>query len=268
MLVNSLDSSNNNPVNDKPHLTISSTLTTTQSISAVNIPLINGYGSLKAPPSYPNTETSSISNDITAYDKLCSTDDNCDTNKSSMKCQSGHCICPERLFWSTVLHRCVICHDLLIGNRCFRLSNHKSTWYEANDYCQDDNTIDEGQEYTMKLASNLNRTDIQYLKQSFLHENDHEQVDYIYWIGATSNFDTRKIHQLNYRNKRQVPTTIFRWYDNGETAQLNLHDIWCSQMDYTTLTTINNNQLCVSITSCGLYADDCQRNYRFLCEAI
>jgi hypothetical protein len=185
-----------------------------------------------------------------------------------MKCQSGHCICPERLFWSTVLHRCVICHDLLIGNRCFRLSNHKSTWYEANDYCQDDNTIDEGQEYTMKLASNLNRTDIQYLKQSFLHENDHEQVDYIYWIGATSNFDTRKIHQLNYRNKRQVPTTIFRWYDNGETAQLNLHDIWCSQMDYTTLTTINNNQLCVSITSCGLYADDCQRNYRFLCEAI
>jgi hypothetical protein len=181
-----------------------------------------------------------------------------------MKCQSNHCICPKNLFWSSILHRCIICHDILIGNRCFRLSNHKSTWYESNDYCQND----EGQEYTMKLSSNLNQTDIQYLKQNFLHNNDYEHMDYMYWIGATSHFDTRKLHGYNYRTKRQIPTTIFRWYDNGETAQLNLNDIWCSQMDYMSLTTINNNQLCISITSCGLYADDCQRNYRFLCEAV
>ncbi|CAF0769142.1 unnamed protein product [Adineta steineri] len=268
ILVNSLDTSNNN---EKTTLTIpptSATTTTTQSVSAVNIPLINGFGSLKAPPINPNMDTTTIFNEIIMYDKLCSTDDDCDTTRTSMKCQSGHCICPKRLFYSNNLHRCITCHDLLIGNRCFRLSNHKSTWFEANDYCQDDNTIDEGQEYTMKLASNLNRTDIQYLKESFLLETDHEQLDYIYWIGATSNFDTRKLHQINYRNKRQIPTTIFRWYDNGETAQLNLHDIWCSQTDYSSLTTINNNELCVSITSCGLYTDDCQRNYRFLCEAV
>jgi hypothetical protein len=178
-----------------------------------------------------------------------------------MKCQLGHCICLKDYFWSSSFHRCIKCQDILIGNRCFRLSNHKSTWYEANDYCQDN----QEQEYTMKLSSNLNQTDIEYLKHNFLHNNDYEHIDYMYWIGATSYFDTKK---FNYRTKRTIPTTIFRWYDNKQTTQFNFHNIWCSQMDYMSLTTINNNQLCVSITSCGLYADDCQRNYRFLCEAI
>jgi hypothetical protein len=229
-----------------------------QNISAVNIPLINGYGSLKASPLNPSIE-------IINYDQFCSTNEDCHTKKTSMTCQYNHCICPQRSFWSSISHRCIVCHDLLIGNRCFRLSNHKSTWYEASDYCREDNTIDEKQDYTMKLSSNLNQTDIQYLKQSFLHDHDHEQIDYIYWIGATSHFDVKK---LNYRNKREIPKTVFRWYDNNQPAQLDSHDIWCSKMDYISLTTINNNQLCVSMTSCGLYADDCQRNYRFICEAV
>jgi hypothetical protein len=240
MLVNSLDSPINN---DK-----------TQNVSSVNIPVINGFGSLKG-------ETS---NQMLNYDKICSTDDDCETKISSMKCQSSHCVCPQRSFWSLTLYRCIQCQDISLGSRCFRLSNHKSTWYESNDYCQDD----EGHEYKMKLASNLNRTDLLYLKDKFLHDNDEEHNDYMYWIGATSHFDTRKLHQSDSRKKRNVPTTNFRWYDNGETAQLNFHDLWCSQTDYSSLTMINNNQLCVSLTSCGLYADDCQRNYRFLCEAV
>lgn len=114
----------------------------------------------------------------------------------------------------------------------------------------------------MKLASNINRTDIQLLKQTLLDENNGEQLDYFYWIGATSHFDTRKIHQ---RTKRRTPTTIFRWYDNGEITQLDMPDLWCSQKEHPSN---SNNQLCISLTSCGLYADDCQRNSRFLCEAI
>lgn len=251
MLVNSLDSPVNNRRDDKTQPTI-------QNISAVNIPVIDGYGSLKIPP---NNEISSIPNGVNEYNKVCSTNDDCDPNRSSMQCQSGYCSCPKRLFWSSTLHRCIVCHDILLGDRCFRLSNHKSTWYEANDYCQDD----QEHEYTMKLSSNLNQTDIQNLKENFLQNTHDEHIDYMYWIGATSHFDTRKLH---YRNKRLVPTTVFRWYDNGETAQLNFHELWCSQIDYMSLTTINNNQLCISLTSCGLYADDCQRNYRFLCEAV
>ncbi|CAF2932270.1 unnamed protein product [Rotaria sp. Silwood2] len=269
VLVNNLDSSTNNYQNDKIHTKTSSLLaTTTQTISAINIPLIDGFGSFKILPSNPTIETSSVSNDLLEYDKLCSTDENCDKNKSSMTCQSNHCICPKRLFWSTQLHRCIICHDLLIGNRCFRLSNHKSTWHEANDYCQNDNIIDDEQEYTMKLVSNLNQTDIQYLKKEFLHNHNHEEIDYMYWIGAISDFNQKKLYQYNYRIKRQISTTVFRWYDNHEIAQINFHDIWCSQTDYMHLTTINHDELCVSITSCGLYTDDCQRNYRFICEAI
>ena len=111
----------------------------------------------------------------------------------------------------------------------------------------------------MKLASNLNRTDIELLKQSLIHEDNGEQLDYFYWIGSTSHLETR-----NTRTKRRVPTTIFRWYDTGETAQLNLPAIWCSQREQP----LNNNNLCLSLTSCGLYADDCQRNYRFICEAV
>ena len=72
----------------------------------------------------------------------------------------------------------------------------------------------------MKLASNLNRTDIELLKQSLLQENDGEQLDYFYWIGSTSHFDTQKLHQQKPRNRRRAPSTIFRWYDSGETAQL------------------------------------------------
>ncbi|CAF0876477.1 unnamed protein product [Rotaria sp. Silwood1] len=269
VLVNNLDSPINNYQNDKTDSITSSLLTTTtQTISVVNIPLINGFGNFKVLPSNPTIETSSVSNDLIEYDKLCSTDENCDRNKSSMICQSNHCICPKRLFWSTQLYRCIICHDVLINNRCFRLSNHKSTWHEANDYCQSDNMIDDEQEYTMKLVSNLNQIDIQYLKKHFLHDYNYEENDYMYWIGATSDFNQKNLYQYNYRVKRQIPTTVFRWYDNHEIAQINLHDIWCSQSDYMHLTTINNNELCVSITSCGLYTDDCQRNYRFICEAI
>ncbi|CAF0779920.1 unnamed protein product [Adineta ricciae] len=257
ILVNSLDS----PVNHE-NFAQTTTQSTIQNVSAVNIPSINTYGSLRAPSSNPNLESTTLSLNSA---KACSLDADCDGERTSMTCQSGSCLCPKRLFWSTSLHRCITCHDLLIGNRCFRLSNHKSTWPEANENCEDDNTIDEGQEYTMKLASNLNRTDIQYLKESFTQENDNDQTDYVYWIGATSQFDTKK---SNYRTRRQVPTAVFRWYDNGEVAQLNQHDIWCSQTEYMSLATISNNELCVSVTSCGLYADDCQRNYRFLCEAV
>ena len=247
ILVNSLE----NPINNDK----------TPNISPINLPSINGFGSFKESTINPPIETSTTkSNTIITYETSCSTDADCDT----MTCQSGHCRCPKPFFWSSISHRCIKCDDILIDNRCFRLSTHKSTWFEANDYCHDE----EAEDYTMKLASNLNQTDIQYLKENFLHNNDDEHIDYMYWIGATSHFDTRKLHGFNTRIKRQIPTRIFRWYDNGETAQLYLHDLWCSQMDYMSLTTINNNQLCVSITSCGLYADDCQRNYRFLCQAV
>ncbi|CAF0908513.1 unnamed protein product [Rotaria sordida] len=244
VLVDNLDSPINNYQNEKIHTKTSSLLTTTtQTISAVNIPLINGFGSFKVLPSNPTIETSSVSNDLIEYNKLCSTNENCDGNKSLMICQSNHCICPKHLFWSTQLHSCIVCHDLLIGNRCFRLSNHKSTWDEANDYCQND-IIDDEQEYTMKLVSNLNQTDIQYFKKRFLHSPNHEEIDYMYWIGATSNFNEKNLYQYKYRIKRQIPTTVFRWYDNHEIAQINFHNIWCSQSDYMHLATINNNELC------------------------
>ena len=261
MLVNSLDS----PIlNDQPPSTTPPP--TTQSISAVNIHSINGFGSLIAPSL--NTDTNTVSNEIIEYDKSCLTDRDCSFNNSFLKCQNRHCLCSARYFWSPVLRRCISCKDLSIGNRCFRLSNHKSTWYEANDFCQDENGLDDQQEYTMKLASNLNRTDIELLKQNLLQEDDGEQLDYFYWIGSTSQFDTQKIHKQNHRNRRGVPTTIFRWYDTGETALINIPDIWCSQKEQMNTATVNNNGLCVSLTSCGLYADDCQRNYRFLCEAV
>ena len=246
MLVNSLD----NPITNEKG----------QGISSVNIPPIDGYGSLREPSNNPPSATTPAIKGTAAYDQACTNDDQCVTTK----CHLDRCACPQRTFWSINSHRCIVCDDILLGSRCFRLSTHKSTWYEANDYCREDNE----QEYPMKLASNLNRTDFQYLKENFMHDNDEEHNDYMYWMGATSHFDTRKLHQANSRTKRQVPTTIFRWYDTGETAQLNSHELWCSQMDYNALTTINNNQLCVSLTSCGLYADDCQRNYRFICQAV
>lgn len=240
--------------------------TTPQSISALNIPPINGFGSLIAPTL--NTDMNVISSDATEYEKSCLTDQDCNSNNSFLKCQQRRCTCPSRYFWSPITRRCIACKDVSVGNRCFRLSNHKSTWYEANDYCQDESSSDDQQDYTMKLASNLNRTDIELLRRSLLQENDGDQLDYFYWIGSTSQFDTRKLHKQSSRRKRHVPTTVFRWYDNGETAQLNMPDLWCSQREHLNTATINNNELCVSLTSCGLYADDCQRNYRFLCEAV
>ena len=36
-----------------------------------------------------------------------------------------------------------------------------------------------GHEYTMKLASNLNRTDLQHLKENFLHDTEEEHNDYM-----------------------------------------------------------------------------------------
>ncbi|CAF1300747.1 unnamed protein product [Rotaria sp. Silwood1] len=264
MLVNSLDGPIN--INHRQEQILPTPTTTIQSISAVNIHTIDSFGSLIAPSL--NTDINTISNDISEYDKSCLTDQDCNSNNSHLKCQHKHCVCSTRYFWSPILRRCISCKDLSIGNRCFRLSNHKSTWYEANEYCQEENLSDDQQEYTMKIASNLNRTDIELLRQSLLQEDDGEQLDYFYWIGATSQFDTRKLHRQSERNKRHVPTTIFRWYDNGETAQLNIPDIWCSQREQMNIATVNNNELCVSLTSCGLYADDCQRNYRFLCEAV
>lgn len=244
ILANSLETISNDPI------------TTTLNVSAVNIHAINGFGSLVAPA------FQTVSSEILEYDRHCFTDHDCNSNTSLLKCQFNHCICPNRYFWSTNLRRCLVCNDLSIGHRCFRLSNHKSTWYESNDYCHDETSLDDQPTYTMKLASNINRTDIQLLKQTLLDENNHEQLDYFYWIGATSHFDTRKIHQ---RTKRRIPSTNFRWYDNGEIAHLDMSDLWCSQKEHPSNM---NNQLCISLTSCGLYADDCQRNSRFLCEAI
>mgnify|MGYP001074071572 FL=1 len=232
-----------------------------QNISTIVVPPIDGYGSLKEPSTNHPIETTTMTS---RSDQGCSTDTDCNTTISSMICQSGQCVCPKTFFWSSIFHRCVKCQDISIGNRCFRLSTHKSTWYEANEYCQDE----EGDEYAMKFVSNLNETDIQYLKENYLHNTDDEHVDYVYWIGATSHFNTRKLHESLARTKREIPTQIFRWYETGETAQLNTHELWCSQIDYASLSTINNNQLCVSLTSCGLYADDCQRNYRFICQAV
>lgn len=239
-------------------------------ISVVNIPQINGFGSLKA-PSLNNdipVETSSSVQEMIKYDQYCSTNDDCQFNLSSLICRSNRCLCPENYFWSSTNNRCLICHDLLIGSRCFRLSNHKSTWYQANDYCENiDSTISE-QEYRMRLASNLNRTDIEYLRDSFAQMGNQEQLDYIYWIGATSYLDTKKLHQLNSRNRRHIVRTIFRWFHNQQAASINLESLWCSQMNSLKLDTVNKNELCISITGCGLYADDCQRNYRYICEAL
>ena len=240
ILMNNLDTP---PSNDQ---------TVTPNISTVNIHAINGFGSLLAPSS--NT----MPNEVYEYDRTCFNDQDCSSNNSSLRCQNGRCICPTRYFWSTTFHRCIPCKDLSIGNRCFRLSNHKSTWYESNDYCRDETAFDE--QYTMKLTSNLNRTDIELLKQSLIHEDNGEQLDYFYWIGSISRLDTRKIS----RSKRQISATTFRWYDTGAIVQLNLPNIWCSQREQP----LNHNEQCISLTSCGLYADDCQRNYRFICEAI
>ena len=272
MLVNSLDGPIPYGSQTDPNSLSKSTGTaatptgTTPNVAMATIHSINAYGSLIAPPS--NTDATGILNEIVEYDKVCSNDQECHSTNTLMKCQQKRCACPTRYFWSPLVRRCIACKDISIGNRCFRLSNHKSTWYEANDFCQEETTNDDQPEYTMKLASNLNRTDIELLKRSLLNEDDGEQLDYFYWIGLTSQFDTRKLHQHPVRSKRRVPTTIFRWYDNGETAALNMVDIWCSQNDPSTQNSLNNNELCVSLTSCGLYADDCQRNYRFLCEAV
>lgn len=236
-----------------------------QNISTIIVPPINGYGSLKESLTTRPIETATvISSQPINSDRSCSIDTDCNSTVSSMICQSGQCVCPKSFFWSSIFRRCVQCQDISIGDRCFRLSTHKSTWYEANEYCQDE----EGDEYTMKFVSNLNQSDIQYLKENYLHNTEDEHVDYVYWIGATSHFNTRKLHESLARTKRQVPTQIFRWYETGETAQLNIPELWCSQIDYASLSTINNNQLCVSLASCGLYADDCQRNYRFICQAV
>lgn len=254
ILVNSLDT----------HVEQTTTATTPSNISAINIYSINGFGSLKAPTFASDMNT--FPSETIEYDRTCSNDNDCYSTTSFLKCFSGRCRCATRSFWSKNARRCLICQDLSIGNRCFRLSSHKSTWYESNDYCQDEHNLDEQQIYSMKLASNLNRTDIELLKRSLLQDDNTEQLDYFYWIGATSQFDTQKLH--NKRTRRNIPTTIFRWYDNGETAQLNQVDIWCSQNGQINMDSINNNEQCVSLTSCGLYADNCQRNYRFLCEAI
>ena len=266
MLVNSLESvmQNHNGCTGTGATTGAPT-TTTSNFASYNMKSISGFGSLIAPIS--QTDPNSTSNEIIEYDKICQNDHGCQSASTGMKCQQHHCTCPTRHFWSPLVRRCILCKDLSVGHRCFRLSNHKSTWYEANDFCQDESAADEQQEYTLKLAANMNRTDIELIKQSLLQEEDGEQLDYYYWIGLTSHFDTRKLHQQS-RSKRRVPTTIFRWYDNGETAQLNMADIWCSQSDPSMSNPMSSNELCVSLTSCGLYADDCQRNYRFLCEAV
>jgi hypothetical protein len=232
-------------------------------IAAIDIHAINGYGSLIAP--MPNTESSAIARDTIEYDTNCVNDQDCYSTSTSMKCQGNRCQCSTRFFWSSTVRRCMSCKDVSIGNRCFRLSSHKSTWYEANESCQDESHNDDQHEYTMKLASSLNRTDIELLKQSLVQDDDGDQLDYFYWLGLTSQFDTKNTRQ---RTKRRVPTTIFRWYDNGQTASLTMPDIWCSQTEPLGQSSMNNNELCVSLTGCGLYADDCQRNYRFVCEAM
>ncbi|CAF3818605.1 unnamed protein product [Adineta steineri] len=238
-----------------------------QNISPVDIHLINGFGSLQV--SSLNIDINTIPTEIAKYNKSCLMDEDCSLNNSFLTCQNEHCMCSTHYFWSSALHRCISCKDLSIGNRCFRLSNHKSTWYETNDYCQDENSLDEQQEYTMKLTSNLTRTDIELLTHSLLQEDNGEQLDYFYWIGLTNHFNIQKFHKQNYRTKRRISTTttIFHWYDNNEITQLDSPDIWCSQKENINRETIDNNELCVSLTSCGLYADDCQRNYRYLCEA-
>ena len=266
ILVHSLDHSVDTFEEDQATVTL--TTNPKLKISTVNIPLIDGFGSLKAPPfsSDTNTETPSIPQELIDLHHPCSTNDDCKSNVSSLLCKSGRCSCPENLFWSSSIHRCLTCHDLFLGNRCFRLLNHKLTWYQAHDYCQNDNPIDDEQEYTMKLASKLERTDIESLKQAFFHQNNYE-ADYIYWIGATSYSDMRKLHQLNLKTRRQVPTVAFHWYDDAQGALIDMKDVRCPQMTSSKREDISDNERCVGITSCGLYADDCQRNNRFICEA-
>ncbi|UJR10510.1 hypothetical protein I4U23_014713 [Adineta vaga] len=249
VLVNNLEMS---MITNEQNTTTASTL----NVSAINIHSINGFGSLTVP----------IPNEITSYSKTCLTDDDCNSNNSSLKCQNEHCTCSRRSFWSMTLHRCLVCKDLPIGNRCFRLSNHKSSWNETIDFCRDENLLDEQIEYSMKLVSNLNRTDIALLKQSLLEQEDGEQLDYFYWIGLTSQSEIQK---LTNRIKQRTPiSTNFYWYDSGKTAQVNISDLWCSQNEHMKSDINDNNSLCITLTSCGLYADDCQRNYRFLCEAV
>ena len=223
-----------------------------QNVSAIDIPSINGFGSLKLPVS--NT----IANDVQLYGKSCLTDDDCNLNNASLKCRNERCTCAMRWFWSTNSSRCLSCKDLSIGSRCFRLSNHKSSWMETIDFCRDDNFLDGQSDYSMKLVSNLNLTDIELLKTSLIEEDDGEQLDYFYWIGLTNQIDMQKEHVASVSKN-------FYWFDTGKVAQVNKSDLWCSQKEQSANDT---NPICVTLTSCGLYADDCQRNYRFLCEAI
>ncbi|CAF0876185.1 unnamed protein product [Adineta ricciae] len=248
VLVNNLESS---------VLTNNQTILTTtpsQNVSAIDIHSINGFGSLKLPLS--NT----VANDVQLYGKSCLTDDDCNLNNASLKCRNDRCTCAIRWFWSTNSSRCLSCKDLSIGSRCFRLSNHKSSWMETIDFCRDDNSLDGQSDYSMKLVSNLNLTDIELLKTSLIEEDDGEQLDYFYWIGLTNQIDMPKQRVTSASTPKD-----FYWFDTGKVAQLNKSDLWCSQREETTNDT---NRICVTLTSCGLYADDCQRNYRFLCEAI
>ena len=229
--------------------------------------MIDGYGSLKTQDVNltMNSRVTVVLQEIIAYGDICSIDIDCKNNVSSMICHSSHCICPSGFFWSSSSKRCVICQDLLVGNRCFHLSNHKSTWYQANDYCQNEHTVSENLDYMMKLASNLSIAEIQYIQEQLSQEsNKNQDMNYVYWIGASSYSDTKILHQLNHRTRRQIRRTEFRWYDNEEIARINLSNLWCSKI----VSSQQQNGICVSITSCGLHAEDCQRHDRFICEAF
>ncbi|CAF0986181.1 unnamed protein product [Didymodactylos carnosus] len=273
MLVTSLDANSNidssNDYNQQlikknsqsSTTTSTTTITTTTKSNFVDLHLINGFGSLVM-----------VSDDETIkLDMPCDIDHDCGYS-NGLYCQMKRCKCKSRTFWSHKNHTCISCRDLSIGNRCFRFSSNKATWYDSNEYCKDEIETDDNDDlksgYSLKLASNLNITDIELLRYSLNEHVDDSVLDYYYWIGATSHIDTIKLHNsTTIRKKRRVPRideiAVYEWYDNGEHAQLESIDIWCPKGSEQ----IKKDDQCVSITGCGLYADDCNRNYRFLCEA-
>lgn len=191
-----------------------------KNVSLVEIAPINTFGSLKS--------SLTTTND----DIFCSTDADCHhLNDSPMICQSNRCVCRENELKSTSRNRCFVCHDLIVGRRCFRFSSHKSNWIEAKTFCENSDEND----FQLTFATNFNRSEIETLKNSFRDEN----ADYSYWIGETTNEFQRRIRFPN---------------------------LWCSNSFE--IENERKTSLCVGIAACGLFLDDCQRHFRYICEAI
>lgn len=242
-------------------------------ISSVKLHEINGYGSLKGvfdrSKKLRIEDLSNLSETI-FYGKTCSTNKDCQSERTFMVCQSSACVCTGKVYWSSRNERCLPCHDVLIGNRCFRLSTYKSDWNQSREHCQHNDDTDESLDHSMKLVTDLNPTEIEQLREILSNSSDeHESLlNYIYWIGASSNVETRKTLQIEHRYRRQLKTIDYFWYDNERTARINPTNLWCPNTNQISSFSNFNEHLCVGIASCGLNSESCHRHNRFICEAI